>query len=112
MDTETQADVRLQTRKGPRKQRRFTVEVEYLLPVYQTVQVTAANSREACKKALELAGQDWSGATQDYETSSGHYVSGIIAGHHDNIHEGGGAQQPIAKGTGIRAAIKDWGRVR
>jgi hypothetical protein len=62
---------------------KFTVQVEYLLPVYKHVQVDAKNIKEACEKALET---DWSNEEHDFDTSTREYVTGIVRGHHPDIY--------------------------
>jgi len=56
----------------------YTVQVEYLLPVYKNVVVEAENEEEACQKALEDEG--WGDAEECVDGSSPTYVVGIDEG--------------------------------
>lgn len=66
---------------------KFTVQVEYLMPVFMHVQVEAMNVEEACAKALDA--DDWEQAKDDYESVGPTYVTGIVRGEHEDVYSGG-----------------------
>lgn len=72
--------------------KRYTVELEYLLPLYQTVVVTVP-AGTAIKKICALAqekGESWeTGGNPSYDSASATYVSAIVRGQHENCYEDG-----------------------
>lgn len=86
---------------------KFTVQVEYLMPVYQHVQVEAKNIKEACEKALEIAADDWSRAEHDYDGSTATYITGVVRGHFDNIYEPGAKGCKFAITYGRKPVVKE-----
>ena len=56
----------------------YTLELSYLVPVYQHVTIEERSAEEASRIAVET--QDWMRARTDYEASSEVYVSGIWRG--------------------------------
>lgn len=75
----------------PRTQRlkSYTVELEYLLPVYQTVvvQVPAGTPVEKVCELAQEKGEKWKGGgTSDYDGSSATYVSAMVRGAHEHCY--------------------------
>lgn len=67
---------------------KFTVAVQYWLPVWRPVQVDAANADLACTAALEAADADgWDSARHDYESSTGAGVVAMASGWHPNPYD-------------------------
>lgn len=60
------------------EQSAYTVQIEYLLPVYRTVVVSAASEEEACLLALEQ--DEWGDAKYDYDSASTEYVVAVQKG--------------------------------
>lgn len=57
--------------------RQFEVEVQYLLPVWQTVRVEAADPAAAGEIAIRQADDDWEPGRYDFDCSGSSYVSAI-----------------------------------
>ena len=57
---------------------KFTVQIEYLLPVYLNVNVEAATAKEAAEIALQT--DNWDGAEQSFDGCSDTYVASIWSG--------------------------------
>jgi hypothetical protein len=49
--------------------RRYNIERQYLLPVYQHLAVEAPDLDSACREALDDREHDWKDAQEDYESS-------------------------------------------
>jgi hypothetical protein len=65
----------------------YTVQVEYLLPLFRHVVVEAANPEEACAKAIETTEAE--GGFEDcYDACSPSYVEGLVEGEAGTIYEG------------------------
>jgi hypothetical protein len=65
----------------------YTVQVEYLLPLFRHVVVEAANPEEACAKAIETTESE--GGFEDcYDACSPSYVEGLVEGEAGTIYEG------------------------
>lgn len=59
---------------------KFTVQVEYLLPVYKNVVVEADSVEEACEKALQH--DDWANAEEDYTSAGPDMIAAVEEGEH------------------------------
>lgn len=74
---------------GKPRLKSYTVELEYLLPVYQTV-VVRVPAGTPIEKVCDLAqekGGDWpDGGNHCYEGSTSTYVCEIVEGSHENCH--------------------------
>jgi hypothetical protein len=76
----------------------YTVEVEYLVPVYVQVQVEAENELGACNKAEQLELEDptfFDGQEEDFDNSSATYVNGVWEG--EEAYEGENLIPDVAK---------------
>ena len=71
----------------------ITLELTYLLPVYQHVTIQAASVEDACRIALEQ--ETWEHARNDYDSSGPTFVNGIWRGH-DAAYSGKAARIPMA----------------
>ena len=63
---------------------KYTVQLEYLRPAYVDIVVEADSIKEACANAIE-AGHREDGWEDDYDSSSTHYVAGLVRGEHECV---------------------------
>jgi hypothetical protein len=68
----------MQSGLRPARQRTFTVEVMYYLPVYKHVIVKARSADDACQKGVE--DDDWENTKEDYDGSGAVFITGIWMG--------------------------------
>jgi len=71
---------------------KFTLERQYLLPVYQTVVVEAPDLATACKLAIkDEDGKggwlSWDGAEQDYDNARATVITAAVLGEYESVHE-------------------------
>lgn len=57
--------------------KRYSVCREYLVPVYQYIEVEAENTEEACAKACDDIAYPWDRDTVDYESAGPTYIAAI-----------------------------------
>jgi len=74
----------------PPRLRPYTVQIQYLLPIFKHVTVEAETVTEACE--LAVANDEWGDAKEGHESSSATHVCGVVAGHHPDIY-GAGARK-------------------
>ena len=94
MHTEEQSDPRpvavppmtSSSSQGGDEQQTYTIERQYLAPVYQFLHVTAASVEEACQKALRY--EDWSGHVVDYQAARQTEVTVVSLGRFEHPYQG------------------------
>lgn len=64
----------------------WTIERQYLAPVFQHIRVEAASLEEACRKALE--DEDWTGQRVDYECARATEVTLVTLGSFEDPYDG------------------------
>lgn len=64
----------------------WTIERQYLAPVFQHIRVEASSPEEACQKALDQ--EDWTGQRVDYECARETEVTLVTLGNFDDPYDG------------------------
>lgn len=60
----------------------FTIEREYLMPVYQHIVIEAETPEAACAKAIEQ--DSWEGSRDDADNSGPTYITALCEGAHSD----------------------------
>ena len=58
----------------------FTVARQYLVPIYQTVTVAAADAAAACRALLDDNDYPWDGAKTDWESARATTIESVWSG--------------------------------
>lgn len=72
---------------------KFTVEIQYLLPVFQHITVEADSVEAAC--ALAVQHDNWDHAREDYDSARETTVTRIAEGEHHNPNDAPGDLQRL-----------------
>lgn len=86
------------------KQRKFTVQVQYLVPRWADVVVEATSIEEAAAKAIAMGNdgeiEEWE---DDYDSSSAIYAVEAVRGEHDNVIDAPGKHYYIPNAARVPA---------
>lgn len=90
----------------------FTVQIQYLLPIYANITVEANDATAAVKKALEIPFR-WDNAREDVESSSPEYAVAVVDGDVEPYHPGVGDNHDFEHDPETMLALDCWfGTVR